>query len=343
MSVLPSEAVDPTGGARRSTVHSLYGIRLATEFPIQSHLGCGEGPADLTFSVTREAANIPGTDLASCESVTDAAERRPGWIYLDRLSTVDVISYPGIFDFYVWPDRVICHLLDAEYETKVEIALLGTVLSYWLERSGIPVLHASAVEIAGQAVAFLADNKGGKSSLAVAFLRGGYPMITDDILPLDSIAGVIHGCTGYPQMRLWPRQAELLVPECAGLEFIHPAIPKYRVPIGKKFGTFSDGPKPLRCIYLPERRATQEGGQRDESVKITPLRPQEGLRELQAKGVTPLFAEEIGLRAKRFGFFASLLRQVSIRRLTYPSGVEHLPAVREAILKDLAHFAADPA
>jgi hypothetical protein len=36
------------------------------------------------------------------------------------------------------------------------------------------------------------------------------------------------------------------------------------------------------------------------------------------------------------GFFAELVQRVPVHRLRYPSGFEHLPAVHEAILRDLS-------
>lgn len=46
--------------------------------------------------------------------------------------------------------------------------------------------------------------------------------------------------------------------------------------------------------------------------------------------------ETLGLQASRFNLFAQLVQQVPVRRLTYPTGVENLPLVNQAILEDLA-------
>jgi hypothetical protein len=43
-----------------------------------------------------------------------------------------------------------------------------------------------------------------------------------------------------------------------------------------------------------------------------------------------------GLQPQRLALFAALVQRVPRRRLVYPSGYEHLPRVREAILEDLA-------
>ena len=45
---------------------------------------------------------------------------------------------------------------------------------------------------------------------------------------------------------------------------------------------------------------------------------------------------------ERFHVFADLLRQAPLRRLRYPSGLEHLGTVRDAILTDLADLEPPP-
>ena len=40
-------------------------------------------------------------------------------------------------------------------------------------------------------------------------------------------------------------------------------------------------------------------------------------------------------RSLSLGFFGRMVQQVPMRRLVYPSGFEHLPPVREAVLADV--------
>ena len=80
--------------------------------------------------------------------------------YVYRLDDCDVLRFTREADFYLWPDRIVCHLLDPACAYQVEIYLLGTVLSFFLERRGIPALHASAAAVGDRAVAFLSGNRG---------------------------------------------------------------------------------------------------------------------------------------------------------------------------------------
>ena len=62
--------------------------------------------------------------------------------------------------------------------------LAGPVLAVLMEQRGAFVLHASAVEIDGAAVAFVAASGGGKSTTAGFFAARGHAVATDDLLPL---------------------------------------------------------------------------------------------------------------------------------------------------------------
>ena len=106
----------------------------------------------------------------------------------------------------------------------MEIRLLGPVFSFWLELQGIPVLHASAVLVEGQAVAFLSSNYGGKTSLAATLMQAGHPLLTDDFLPVERGDGLYLGRPGYPTMRMWPEEAEHFLGSYEDLGLVHPAL-----------------------------------------------------------------------------------------------------------------------
>jgi hypothetical protein len=325
-----AEAASSPGHVSAMPAYSVYGLTLATDFSIRSNLPRTSGLPDITFECRGDAPVLSNAEAATLART--AIGRVTGYFYLDRLSSVDVVSLPRVCDWYFWRDRIACHLHMPSLEERMEIFLLGTGLSFHLERLGIPALHASAVEIDGEAVAFLGTNRGGKSTLAVSFMQVGHRLITDDILPIEANGGSFDGRAGYPQIRLWPEQAARLLGNCEGLEFVHPGIRKYRVPVGERFGSFADGPRPLRCIYLPER-CDADGEAR--AVEITPLAPRDALKELHAKSFAPMLGESAVPAGNRLLFWGALLRQVHVRRLSYPSGLEHLPAVQAAIRTDL--------
>ena len=321
---------------KRWPVYSVYGLNLASEFPFKSQLARVSGKPDLTFRVVGTPP-VPNLDLdapafASSPQLDGVEE---SLVYVYRRGEYDVLRRRNVADYYLWPRSIVCHLQDKAYEHLVEIYLLGAIFSLWLELRGVPALHASAVAVEGRAVVFLAANKGGKSTLAAALVQGGYPLLTDDVLPVESRGKTHVGLPGYPQMRMWPEQAQHFLGHYEGLEIVHPAYSKRRVPIGTEdgLGSFRDEPSPLACVYLPERRDPAQEGKR---IEITTVPRTEALMALVGQSFLPHTVEALGLQPQRLRYFASLITDVPVRKLIYPQGYDRLPDVRRAILDDLS-------
>lgn len=319
----------------KTPLYSLYGLTLASDFPFANRLTKGNDGPDLTFRMVEtppvsgweedEPAFATSPEIDGVEESLLCVYRRPDYY---------VLRFTDVADYYLWPDTIACHLLDPACKHLVEIHLLGIVISLWLELRGIPALHASAVAFEGRAAAFLATCSGGKSSLAASLMQDGCPLLTDDILAVERRGEVFEGHPGYPQMRMWPEQARHFLGRCEGLEIVHPAYSKRRVPLGKGgLGSFCSQQLPLGCLYLPERRDPAEQGI---EVEFAPVSRVEGVMALVGQSFIPNTVQGLGLQPRRFGLFSSLLSRVPVRRLIYPDGFEHLPRVRRAIMEDLA-------
>jgi hypothetical protein len=76
-------------------------------------------------------------------------------------------------------------------------------------------LHASAVSIGGQAIAFLGRKYAGKSTLAMALVRGGARLITDDTLIVRLSRRAAFAAPGVQQVRLWEDSARALGAEAS--------------------------------------------------------------------------------------------------------------------------------
>lgn len=323
----------------------IFGLTLASDFKFANRLvlGAAEGlaPSDDVPDVTFTCADHPPRDVdwqaiapayASQSQTNNGASRA----YLYRLDDCDVLRFTQLADFYLWSNRIVCHLLNPACASLVEIYFLGTVLSLFLERRGIPMLHASATVVDGQAVAFLSSNHGGKSALAATLMQAGHRLLTDDILPVEQVGGHFVGRPGYPCMRMWPDEAQHFLGHYEGLEIVHPQLDKRRVVVEPEgFGTFCAEAQPLACIYLPERRDPAEWGI---AVHIVPVRPAAAVVALMRNSFTPSLVQALGLQHARFPVLADLVQQVPVRRLIYPSGFEQLPRVRTALLAELARM-----
>jgi len=243
----------------------------------------------------------------------------------------EILSFPRIADFYLWPGRIAAHVPAPENLHLVELQLLGPVLAYWLERRARFVLHASAVVLGGRAAAFVGRQGDGKSGLAAALLRIGASLLSDDVVPLE-IRGeetLVH--PGFPQMRMWPDEAACFLERFEHLPRVHPTLTKRWVPVGPDgLGAFEGDAVPLGCLYLLDRRP-----EADAPLEIRTLSPRDAVIELLRHSFTPLLVEAAGLQPARLDLVARLVLQIPVKRLRYPSGFALLGRVAAAVRNDL--------
>jgi hypothetical protein len=313
--------------------YSLFGQVLASDFPFCNRLAHESGEPDLTFTCVAHPpveADLSGV-IPSYANPSPAPGGRDG-VYLYRLAGFDLLRFSAVADFYLFADRIVCHVLDPHSPDEVEALFLGTVLAFWLETRGIPVLHASALTDGKRTIAFLGERHGGKSALAASAVAAGYHLLTDDVLPLELRDRLVWGRPGYPTMRMWPNEAMHFVGSLESLERVHPGQSKRRVPVGEDgFGEFCARPRCITAIYLLNRSESS-----DEQVRIDPVRPAPGVVELVRASFTPRMALAAGLQPARMEFFSRVVERVPLRRLTYPSGLDKLALVRDTIVADLA-------
>lgn len=312
-------------------LHRLYGLTVASDFPFKNRFPEGSGSPDVTFTC-RKRPPVPDhwqntTPLFASGMKT---ERGESILSIFRLDGYHVAHYPELIDFYIFSDRIIAHLLDTSYDYLVEIYLLGDIFSLWLELQGIPAIHASAVVIDGEAIGFLSSNKGGKSALAAAFMKKGFPLLTDDILPIEKRDGAYFGRPGYPQMRMWPEEAGFFLGRSMDLEIVHPGYSKRRIPVGEKgIGSFHRDRISLKALYIPERQDRCKG------IEIVPISQKDAFIEMIRHSFSVSIVEALGLQVPRMQFFSSLVQNVPMRRLRYPSGLSHLSYVADTLVEDV--------
>lgn len=225
-----------------------------------------------------------------------------------------------------------------EYRTRapevawmVEPVLLTTGLSLFLERRGSVALHASAVALAGGAVAFLAASTGGKSTLVASYVAAGFPLVTDDVLALEDgpLGPVVQ--PSFPLIKLTAESTRLFGDRSfPRLVESFPGTAKNAVVVGRgEIGSFATAALPLRGLYLLDRR--------EEAVApaTVPVPPRDAVVALIRQSFAPRLVASLGLEPSRLDRLARWVATVPVRRLVYPSGLEHLAAVHAAVAADL--------
>ncbi|MCE9683107.1 hypothetical protein [Halomonas alkalisoli] len=337
--------------------HVLFGFCLETDYRFRTPMtAASPGRAhDLRFQLVQVAE--PQTFEPDACLFQSAGKNRFGESSVQGYAspTGMVMRFPRVADFWLSPGNIRCELHDPALEFMVEICLLGHVMAYYLELSGLAALHAGAVVHGEKAVLFAADRTGGKSTMVASMVEGGFPLLADDISALTAHDGTVYCRHGFPQMKLTPEQTARFVGEFGDFPLVHPSFAKLSVP-ASRVGEVVSATLPVACIYLLKRclPGKQAGGA--DRVRIEPVAAGEAMIQLvrhaflvhllDAHADCRLLGQarssaESGLHASRFHLLARIAQSVSVKRLCYPSGYEHLPAVHRAIEADLAAPAAD--
>lgn len=205
--------------------------------------------------------------------------------------------------------------------------LLQPVLVHLLNLRRAPCLHAGAVALGGGAVALLGASGQGKSTLTAGFVRRGAALLCDDALVLERRAGQVCGVPGPAHLKIWPETVPALLPDAAETAALSPACAK-RVVALPASGRRAGEPLPLRAALVLARYDAAALGRTD--VALMDLAPGAQLAALAAHTIGRdylLPAEEAAL----LPHYAALAGQARVRVVHYPSGLEHLDAVVEAI------------
>jgi len=201
---------------------------------------------------------------------------------------------------------------------RVEAHLLSFVIPLALLLRGDAILHASAVEIDGKAAAFVGSQGFGKSTLAAAFVRQGFRVLSDDALRLVVRGQRILAYPSFPEIRL----SKANVPVFLGAESLRQsgtAFRKKRAPLGK---SFCHNAIPLEKLFFLER------GPR---IRVRPVESKQAWFNLlnHCYRINP---NDSGLLRGEFASFSAIADRVPARELTYPRRLERLPQVIEAVL-----------
>ncbi len=211
-------------------------------------------------------------------------------------------------------------------ERVIRLAILGPSLSMVLHQRGFLVLHASAVEIDGCAVAFLGNSGEGKSTMAGALHARGHRLIADDLAVVD-FESAAHPILlpGFPQLKLWPEVASFLGEDPDKLAQLHPEMEKRA---RRTRDRFSETRLPLHRLYVLDR---------DDDPQIESLSPQSAFIELVRHSHDGLLLDETDTAVLHFRQCTRLVNTVSIRRLKRPRILSLLPQVAELIEADITN------
>jgi hypothetical protein len=172
------------------TSYRVYGLVVDSPFPIGVALDDAGIDPDVVISILDEPAQ-PAGDPSDDVIARLEADRVYYRLYrLDPRRYVFRFDELGDVDITLGaPITVDCRRLDGSPSGRLEVVLAGTVMAAILMLERRAVLHASAVERDGSAIALVGNSGSGKSTLAAFACIAGARLVTDDVLRVESSSG----------------------------------------------------------------------------------------------------------------------------------------------------------
>ncbi|MCB9134585.1 MAG: hypothetical protein H6636_04110 [Anaerolineales bacterium] len=202
---------------------------------------------------------------------------------------------------------------------EIRLYLLGSAWGALCYQRDLLVLHASAVQVGEEAVAFCAAPGHGKSTLAAWLTEAGYPFVSDDLVRCDL---PVHGqpilYPTAPRLKLWQDTLDALAWDHTMLERDHFRHEKFHMQIP---GNYLQRPVPLRALYLLEWG----------DFSLTRLTGQIALRRLIAAATyRGALIEPMGKMGSYWQQFLELVRRVPVWELRRPRDVtEIVPTITQ--------------
>jgi hypothetical protein len=210
-----------------------YGLDISSVFPVPEFVTAEPG-RDAAISIGRVNHSPPRRD------------RR--YAAFDATGAAMYFSYPdaGTYEVRGGAEIVIDPIADAE-DRLVRLFLTGPALAALLHQRGRLVLHASTVRVGAGAIGFLGGPMSGKSTTAAALHARGYPLVADDLMPVELAANGTRVEPGFPQFKLWPPSIEMLGGDPMALPPLRADMEKRAQRVRRNF---EDRALPVAALYI---------------------------------------------------------------------------------------------
>ena len=289
--------------------YRLYGL------PIRSTLALpgvrtvpANGEPALLLTRAGEGEVLDGWDPTKAQPISSARLSDGERFSIERGSGGTYLFRYGRAAMYRWKDRrLVCAPAEgrsaahASSPTWLHV-LLDSVLCSVSLLHGFEALRATAVELRGGVVAFIAPPGGGRSALAAEFLQRGDALVCDEVLALHRDDGTVRAHPGPPHLTLALPADSRVAPTSIGVTIATFGSEAW-VAARRGAGTSA----PLRAVCLLERGV----GRRIELLKA-PANP------LMLLPHALVIDDRLGRPGERFALYSELARCVPIYRLRAP-------------------------
>jgi len=250
--------------------------------------------------------------------VWQVADRYLRLLYCDR--TQFIIDQAGTEIWATWPDNLTLE--------DTATYLLGPILGFLLRLRGVVCLHASSIQIGDKCIAIVGPAGAGKSTTAAAFAKAGFPILSDDVVPLLEQDNSYLVQSAYPRVRLWPKSVEILYGISDALPCLTPNWDKRYLDLTQEGYQFQQQPLPLGAIYMLGDRSTAT-----EAPFIEAVPTHQSLIAL----VTNTYANSLldkEMRGQEFELLSKVVANVPVRKVIPNTDAAYLSKLCDVILED---------
>jgi hypothetical protein len=304
-------------------VHAALGLGFRLAFPLPGlplrRLRAGAPIVDV-LAVSEEQLLERWSGAAGEPLWQTIFEDGAGYVVQDGAAGDHLIEYADRPAFHLSADGLSLSCVDPPAQSAAwQRTLTDSVLWSVALLHGAVLLHASAVEGPGGAVAIVAAQGGGKSSLAAALALEGWPLATDDILAFERRGEQIVAHPGPNLMNVSRKLGSKLPADALGevlATFTNAAASEDWVLVRR----FSNGELPLAAVVLLKRAGSQ-------AATITRI----AATTLDVTPHTLAFRKMAGSPRRRFEAVSDLVERVPV--FCVQAGVEVPPSELAAMVR----------
>ena len=189
----------------------------------------------------------------------------------------------------------------------VSLLLFGSAFGALLHQRRVLALHGSAIATRHGAMVFAGASGHGKSTLAGVFQQRGFPVLADDVCPIETRAFPTV-LPANPFLMLWADAANRLGIDERHLRRTRTGLEKFILPLGDNYAV---EPTPLHAIYILEPSNL-------DSFSVTPIHGIRKIRTLCLNTYRPQFVDAMNLDSQHFRQVSSVARQTRISVVKRP-------------------------
>jgi hypothetical protein len=223
-----------------------------------------------------------------------------------------MFQIPNIATFLIQDGKMITvSLLKEADDNLIRLFILGTCMGAILMQRKILPLHGSAIAINGKAYAIVGDSGVGKSTLASAFLKEGYKLLSDDVIAVSFQHNqkIPFVTPSYPQQKLWEDSLKSFGMVSRNFQSIYGRENKYSIPVPSKYFT-----QPLPLAGIIELVKTENG-----DINIRPIEKLQRFHTLYYHTYRNFFIQKLGLMDWHFCVSANIIKNIDLYQLHRPT------------------------